>query len=82
MPYRQQNHTLFLNSGELSSSHSSEQLQSTLSFFFDKFKLPDYKLSSAFRLCQPFSQTNHSLATKKAAIIRKHRGNYRKYTVA
>ena len=50
--------------------------------FFDKFKNPDSFRRSAFRLCHPASPQSEQPSTpKKSSIIRKHRGNYRKYTV-
>jgi hypothetical protein len=50
--------------------------------FFDKFKHPDYQRFSAFRLIRPPTKQRHSYYTKHGDIVRKHRGNYRKYTVA
>ncbi len=50
--------------------------------FFDKFKHPDYQTRSAFRLLQPLNSKYNFSNPKKQEIIRKHRGNYRKYTVA
>ena len=64
--------------------HSTPSLPPTPSpkHFFDKFKLPSYFLTTAFRLYrQPSSPQGHS-HHKKPDIVRKHRGNYRKYTVA
>lgn len=50
--------------------------------FFDKFKLHGLRVLSAFRLIDSLTQTNSGNPSKKPEIIRKHRGNYRKYTVA
>ena len=50
--------------------------------FFDKFKHPAYRLSTAFRLCDSSSPAQSHSHPKRSEIIRKHRGNYRKYTVA
>jgi hypothetical protein len=50
--------------------------------FFEKFKHPDYQTFSAFRLLQPIGMAASSSTSKKSEIVRKHRGNYRKYTVS
>lgn len=50
--------------------------------FFDKFKHPDYQLFSAFRLLKPYSLDAVAATSKPTKGTRKHRGCYRKYTVA
>ena len=54
----------------------------TYLYFFQKFTLPNYHLFSAFRLIQPTDKNLSNNNVKKSEIVRKHRGNYRKYTVA
>jgi hypothetical protein len=50
--------------------------------FFEKFKHPDYELFSAFRLLSQINSNGAYATSRKEQIARKHRGNYRKYTVS
>jgi hypothetical protein len=47
--------------------------------FFEKFRRPN-RLPSAFKLWEP-ATGSLECCPRKAEVVRKHRGNYRKYTV-
>jgi len=49
---------------------------------FQKFNIPNLHITSAFRLIQSDHKIINTNISKKPVLVRKHRGNYRKYTVA